>query len=907
MVGGLMDGLLVLLGLAVFAIPIGLIALTIAHVSLRTRVKGLERRIAELTVNEAARPIIKAVQTTVAASAAEQLAQPPIAEIGLILSTDAGPAEEAPLVPDQNGPIVLRADRASAFGQWLRSNWVYVVSATSLSLAGVFLVQFGVQNGLLPPMLRVIVAMAFGGLLIGVGEWLRRREGDDEAASTAYLPSVFAGAGLVAIFAATVAARQLYDLVGPTVALILHIATALLAVGLGWFYGPLLVAVGLVGAAAAPFLVGSDSGATPLLYAYYALIAASGLAVDAMRRWAWVSALALALAYGGGFVMLQFGAGEQGWQVFVLAVALLAIALPLMRLIPEHPGPSIIQAMRAKGTVGWPIFPVRLAAGSVLVSTLALLVLPGATATLGLTAFGALALLAVVLLVWGEKAEGLADLALLPAVAFPLRLFFEVTQYWPLSQSFAAQVITLRAPGIGPPMTVTWLVGLAALVSAAFAWRALRGGSAGLVHGLAAVLIAPVSVAVLELFWQPALVLGAWGWALHVMLLAAAMVGLAAQFARLDGADHRRTAYAALSALSLIALALFLLTTATALTLALAVQVLVAASLDKRFSLREMGLFIQIAAAVIGYRLVIDPGIEWALTAPLVPVLLAFVGVIAAEVGALAVLGRLDRPMTRGVLESAALALVAVLFNVLVARWLVGPAGDFSVQTSYSAALHALPWLVMMVVQTYRANLGGPFRRLRQIIAGVAGLMALGGMAAAVGPLNPLFASQYDQPFDLVKGPMLLDTLALAYAMPGLILLLAARRLGLPMRLRLGLMLVGAGLIALYAGLEIRRFWQGSFLAVPGVLQNELYSYTVALTLLGAGLLYQAIARRSALLRRVGMAVISVTIAKVFLVDAAGLSGLTRVFSFLGLGLSLAGLAWLNRWAEQVSRKEPSP
>jgi uncharacterized membrane protein len=81
------------------------------------------------------------------------------------------------------------------------------------------------------------------------------------------------------------------------------------------------------------------------------------------------------------------------------------------------------------------------------------------------------------------------------------------------------------------------------------------------------------------------------------------------------------------------------------------------------------------------------------------------------------------------------------------------------------------------------------------------------------------------------------------------------------------------------------------------VRQEELYSYTVALILLGAGLLYQAIASRSVGLRRVAMAVIGLTAAKVFLIDAAGLSGLTRVLSFLGLGLSLAGLAWLNRWA----------
>jgi len=76
--------------------------------------------------------------------------------------------------------------------------------------------------------------------------------------------------------------------------------------------------------------------------------------------------------------------------------------------------------------------------------------------------------------------------------------------------------------------------------------------------------------------------------------------------------------------------------------------------------------------------------------------------------------------------------------------------------------------------------------------------------------------------------------------------------------------------------------------------------------LVGAGLLYQAIARRSVMLRRIAMAVIAVTVAKVFLVDASGLTGLVRVVSFAGLGLSLAGLAWLNRWAAQAAEDGPT-
>ena len=49
------------------------------------------------------------------------------------------------------------------------------------------------------------------------------------------------------------------------------------------------------------------------------------------------------------------------------------------------------------------------------------------------------------------------------------------------------------------------------------------------------------------------------------------------------------------------------------------------------------------------------------------------------------------------------------------------------------------------------------------------------------------------------------------------------------------------------------------------------------------------------------MGVIGLAVAKVFLVDISGLEGLTRVFSLLVLGLSLAALAWLNRWAQHQS------
>jgi len=102
-------------------------------------------------------------------------------------------------------------------------------------------------------------------------------------------------------------------------------------------------------------------------------------------------------------------------------------------------------------------------------------------------------------------------------------------------------------------------------------------------------------------------------------------------------------------------------------------------------------------------------------------------------------------------------------------------------------------------------------------------------------------------------------------------------------------------LIAWYTALEIRRLWRGNDLTVPGITDPELYTYTLALLVTSIAILTVAFWRRSNLLRKFALGGVVLTIAKVFLIDMSGLSGLIRVFSFMGLGLVLIGLAWINR------------
>jgi uncharacterized membrane protein len=92
--------------------------------------------------------------------------------------------------------------------------------------------------------------------------------------------------------------------------------------------------------------------------------------------------------------------------------------------------------------------------------------------------------------------------------------------------------------------------------------------------------------------------------------------------------------------------------------------------------------------------------------------------------------------------------------------------------------------------------------------------------------------------------------------------------------------------------LNVRYWFHGEYLSTGATSNVEIYCYSVVWLLLGIGLLLAGIFRQAKSLRYASLAIMLVTVAKVFLYDAAELDGLYRVFSFLGLGVSLIGLSY---------------
>ncbi len=174
-----------------------------------------------------------------------------------------------------------------------------------------------------------------------------------------------------------------------------------------------------------------------------------------------------------------------------------------------------------------------------------------------------------------------------------------------------------------------------------------------------------------------------------------------------------------------------------------------------------------------------------------------------------------------------------------------------------------------------------------------AGIAAVAAGAALVAlciltDRNPLTA-----PAQIGRWP-LVNLLGLAYLAPALILAWLAidRRRAIGDGWRMVFATTAGVLFFVWLTLEVRRAFRGSEIVLfqhpPSAA--EIYAYSAAWIVYALALLALGLWRGSRSLRHASLAVLMATVTKVFLYDMSGLTGLWRVASFLGLGLTLIGI-----------------
>jgi uncharacterized membrane protein len=145
-----------------------------------------------------------------------------------------------------------------------------------------------------------------------------------------------------------------------------------------------------------------------------------------------------------------------------------------------------------------------------------------------------------------------------------------------------------------------------------------------------------------------------------------------------------------------------------------------------------------------------------------------------------------------------------------------------------------------------------------------------------------------------VGGPFL-NLILLGYGLPAvlaIVLALVARRTR-PMPYRAVSAAVSVALALAYLTLQVVRFYHGPVLTAGDVTDPEEYTFSAVWLGFGVVLLLVGLLLDSKPARLASGAVITLTIAKVFLVDMSGLTGIWRALSFIGLGLVLVGIGYL--------------
>lgn len=727
------------------------------------------------------------------------------------------------------------------------------IGAVALALAGAFLVKYSLDQGWIGPAVRVVLAVLFGLALLAAGEGMRRSPGT--------IAQGLSAAGVAVLFSAFLAAVHLYRLIPPELGFLLMAATTALAVVLSLRHGPMVALIGLLGGMLTPYLVRLAEPRAWGLFGYLLLVEAGLLAVSRRRGWPGVALTTLAAGFAWVVLWLAgFGVGEPLWPaLFLLATA----------------GAGVVSTGAAGlgSSGGWSGPESRLLLRVSMAGSLVLLSIVTGSGGYATTEWLFLGLLAAGILVLGRLDERLETLPPVAAVAVLVLLLSWVPQL--------ARAELPRFLGVATALAILFAVG--GYLALWGSRRPLLWSGLAAATGVAAPLVASVGAAAVavEHPWE------AWCAGLAVASAAAAV-----PLVRRREDNGPAVEPLALAAAVLLGMAAAYGLSGRWLTLALAFEVPLLAWSLRRWQLTWLRLPLSVLTALVPLRWVFSTDVLRGRVAAWV-----LAGGFALTIAALLLAARWLRPRQdsagisrlRAALTAVSLVLAAALVPLEVHRllapgeWLEPPAGLWG-WTLLVTGWAILGWLA------WAGGRGWPEPEVWE--RGGRGVLLLSVVAALVGPgltANPALAHVAVGEWPVV------NLVLVAYGVPSLLFALLGRSLRAHGDARLSGWVAAAALVFLFllVTLEVRQAFRGGFLDAGGASPAERYAYSAAWILLSTGLLVVGIARRWPALRYAALAVMTLSVAKVFLYDTAHLSDLFRVLSYLGLGLSLMLLAWL--------------
>jgi uncharacterized membrane protein len=742
------------------------------------------------------------------------------------------------------------------------------VGGISLVFAAFFLVRYSIEAGLFGPVARSISATLFALLLILLSEFGSKlpRIGSSFADDPRVAQSL-AGAGVASLYATLYMASEIYGLVVLPMSFLLVIAVTALAFVLSVRRGPPTAVMGVIGGFAAPWVAGMGASSVPTLLLYLGVFMAAIFGLALWRRWLWL----LLLASGGGTL----------WTLSLITMA--DNALPMIGLFVMLAGAGAVFAVGRFGTVEGPLAQVALYAPMGLALVQLAMLLPRLQFSFyGWAQYGALGALAVVLAWRDAKLLPLYAMAVLVAIT-PLFVAWNAQgSITVLSLATVGYALLFGVPGYwrarcNEPVAHHWgLIGLAAPVFAYFVpFAAAFDRWDDTVWGLIAAVLA-VPPAYLSWLYRNDNV--------HprsIVLIAAAAVSAlmtGTALVLVISPDWIGTAVIALA----MAVAAWAKPTASRGVARVAILPLVAGtSVSAVYSFDLASALLSTLWGQIGVYATL-PGFKDLLLHTMIPSVLA---IVLARAPVFAP----GRKTAKAIFGFGAAGLAACAWYFAKQPLAITTAADF---IRYGFAER------MMITQILFASgfVAIHFSKtLRDPDFWVKVGMALAVIALArvayfdLLILNPVLRAQELGPAPIAN----LGTINMAATAVWLWLLsrseaVAEQSAQAPKTIFIS----SLGAAILTSLITVRQMAQGSLVSGAGIETGENYLYSVALLLLALAWLARGIISGAALLRVVGLGLLTAVTFKVFLIDAAALTGILRILSFLGLGIALIGIGW---------------
>ena len=807
------------------------------------------------------------------------------------------PEAAAPIIsqPPSSTPPPQAATRAIAtpspplprqpigFEERFGTRWVVWVGGVALALGGVFLVRYTIQQGLIGPRVRIFLGGVLAAILVALGEWTRRTDRLSKlpSLSAANIPSILTAAGVTVAYATVYAAYGLYHFLPPAIAFVLLGAVALLTLAAALLHGPALAGLGLVGAFLAPILVASQKPDYWSLYIYLAVVTAAALALARVRLSRWLAIATIMLSAAWIVPGLQIDSVDAlGAHVFhALAGFGLAATFLVCGLLYGPPA--------APGEVD----RLSTLALSVYLLLAAILVLASRHDAVALAAFAVLTVTTVVIAWRTEAAAGAVPVAAVLAMA--------VMGHWALQTNLEMLLAPSGPTAPAIPEPARFLYGSHLLLAGA--WAALFGIAGFLQQGRGtralppmlwggSAVFAPLAM-LIALYYRIAGVDRSLPFAALALLLAA-IFGVATDHLVKRESRPGLTAAGAMFAtgtLAALALALTFALEKGWLTVGLALMVPAAAWVAEQRPLPWLRWLAALVVGIVVVRIAHEPRIAGTDlgTTPIFNWLLYGYGVpaVAFWAGGFLLRKRADDVPARMV-DAGAILFTVLLAMLEIRHYVTG--GDLyrPVTSSTEAALDVNAGLAVAIGLEWIRG------RTRSIVHNVGALtVAALTFVAIISELVLVAGPRFN---NAAVGGVFFNLILLGYGIPAILAITLAltARATRPMPYRIVAAITAVTLALFYLTLQVRRLFHGPILAGP-TTDAEQYCYSTIWLAFGIALLAAGFALRSQPARLLALGVIALTVAKVFIIDTASISGIYRALSVIGLGVVLLGIGWL--------------